>query len=122
MKATNVHHDQAHVSARDEMLVKNGPAAAALISSGIGILVIGLLTTGAVISEGLKGFLNWWNPAGPLSGKTGVGIIIWLVSWAITHSLWKDCDSDLRRAFTITLVLIGLGLLFTFPPIFEAFE
>jgi len=99
-----------------------GPAAAALIASGIGTLVIGLMTTGAVLSEGLKNFLNWWNPAGPLTGKVGIGIIFWLVSWILMHTMWKNRDYDLGKAFTITLVLIGLGLLFTFPPVFEAFE
>ena len=99
-----------------------GPAAAALIASGIGTFVIGLMTTGAVLSAGLKGFLNWWNPAGPLTGKTGIGIILWLVSWILMHTMWKDKDYDLGKAFTITLIFIGLGLLLTFPPVFEAFE
>ena len=99
-----------------------GPAAAALISSGLGTFMIGLMTTGAVLSEGLKNFLNWWNPAGPLTGKAGVGILVWLISWAFMHSAWKEKDYELGKAFTITLVLIGLGLLLTFPPIFEAFE
>jgi len=66
----------------------NGPAAAAILSAGLGSAVIGLLTTGAVISTGLKSALNWWGPAGPL----------------------------------VTLVLLALGVLLTFPPVFEAFE
>lgn len=106
----------------EQAAVTTGPAAAALVSSGIGVLTIGLMTTGAVISEGLGNVLNWWNPAGPLAGKTGVGVILWLVSWFVLNSLWKDKDSDLSKAFTVTLVLIGLGLILTFPPVFEAFE
>jgi len=106
----------------DDAAVTTGPAAAALISSGIGTLVIGLMTTGAVLSEGLKNFLNWSNPVGPLSGKTGLGILAWLISWGVMHSMWKDKDSNLEKAFMATLILIGLGLLLTFPPIFEAFE
>lgn len=103
-------------------VVTTGPAAAAMISGGIGTLVIGLLTTGAVISEGLKEVLNWWNPAGPLSGKTGVGVIAWLLTWVILNTLLKGKDYDVGKAFRITLILIGIGLLLTFPPIFEAFE
>lgn len=99
-----------------------GPAAAAMIAGGIGTLMIGVLTTGAVISSGLKSFLNWWNPAGPLTGKTGVGVIVWLVSWLILNTLWKDKESNLRGAFIITLVLVGIGVILTFPPVFEAFE
>jgi hypothetical protein len=99
-----------------------GVASAAFVSSGIGCLVIGLLTTGAVISEGLKNSLNWWNPAGPLTGKTGVGVIAWLISWALLHTVWKDKEMDFGKVFIVTLILIGIGFVLTFPPVFEAFE
>ena len=99
-----------------------GPAAAAMISGGIGTLAIGLLTTGAVISSGLKDALNFYNPAGPLSGKTSVGVAVWLLSWLALNAIWKGKDYDLPKAFRVTLVLIALGALLTFPPIFEAFE
>lgn len=102
--------------------IPTGPAAAAMISAGIGTLTIGILTTGSVISEGLKNALNFYAPAGPLSGKTSVGIIAWLASWLILGFIWKDKESDLGRAFITTLILIGLGLILTFPPVFEAFE
>jgi hypothetical protein len=88
----------------------------------VGSAVIGLLTTGAVISAGLKSALNWWGPAGPLTGKTGVGVIAWLVSWIVLHILWKDEDVAFVRVLVVTLVLLALGLLLTFPPVFEAFE
>jgi hypothetical protein len=99
-----------------------GVASAAFVASGIGCLVIGLLTTGAVLSEGLKNALNWWNPAGPLTGKTGVGVIAWLISWVLLHTLWKDKEMDFNKVFTVTLILIGIGFVLTFPPVFEAFE
>lgn len=100
----------------------NGPAAAALLSSAIGCLTIGLLTTGAVISESLNNALNWWGPAGPLSGKTGIGIIVWLISWAILHNRWKEADVNINRIFTWMVALLLIGLALTFPPVFEAFE
>lgn len=102
--------------------VTNGAAAAALLSAGAGSAVIGLLTTGAAISVGLKSVLNWWGPAGPLTGKTGVGIIAWLVTWTILHNRWKDRELSLTRVLVVTLVLLALALLLTFPPVFEAFE
>ncbi|MBI1879174.1 MAG: hypothetical protein HYR94_13300 [Chloroflexi bacterium] len=98
-----------------------GVASAAFVASGIGCLVIGLMVTGAEMSEGLKNALNWWNPAGPLTGKTGVGVIVWLVSWVILHTMWKDKDIEFGKAFTVTLILIALGFLLTFPPIFTLF-
>jgi hypothetical protein len=105
-----------------ETAVTTGPAAAAMISGSIGTFVIGLLTTGSVIFEGLRQALNWWNPAGPLTGKTGVGVIAWLISWVLLNTVWKDREYDLRKALIITLIFITLGLILTFPPVFEAFE
>ena len=102
--------------------VPNGPAAAAILSAGVGSAVIGLMTTGAVISAGLKMALNWWSPAGPLTGKTGLGVIAWLVTWVVLHVLWKDKDVPLVRVLVVTLALLALGLLLTFPPVFESFE
>jgi hypothetical protein len=98
-----------------------GVASAAFVSSGIGCLIIGLMVTGAEMSEGLKNTLNWWNPAGPLTGKTGVGIIAWIVSWVILHTMWKDKDMDFGKVFIVTLIMIALGFLLTFPPIFSLF-
>lgn len=98
-----------------------GVASAAFVSSGIGCLVIGLMVTGAEMSEGLKNMLNWWNPAGPLTGKTGVGVIAWIVSWVILHTMWKDKDMDFGKVFTVTLIMIALGFLLTFPPLFGLF-
>ncbi|RLE00087.1 MAG: hypothetical protein DRJ13_09130, partial [Bacteroidetes bacterium] len=78
--------------------IKTGPIAAAIISSGIGSMFIGLMTTGAVLSPGLKNLLNLWNPAGPLTGKTTVGILAWLISWFFLNSSLKDKDYELNKA------------------------
>src|SRR5512134_1450965 len=91
------------VSAKAQAAV--GVASAAFVSSGIGCLVVGLMVTGAEMSEGLKNALNWWNPAGPLTGKTGVGVIAWLVTWVILHTMWKDKDMDFGKVFTVTLIM-----------------
>jgi hypothetical protein len=106
----------------EKVEVVTSVASAAFVSSGIGCFVIGLMTTGAVLSEGLKNSLNWWNPAGPLTGKTIVGVLAWLISWAILHFVWKDKEVDFNKTFILTLILIGLGFVLTFPPVFEAFE
>lgn len=118
---TTITHQEKHVKATRSHIATNA-AAAAFISSGIGVFVMGLMTTGAVISEGLKNALNWWNPAGPLVGKTGIAILAWLISWVLMNTMWKDKEMDLRKSFTITLVLIVVGILLTFPPVFEIFE
>ena len=105
-----------------EVQTKYGAGAAALISAGIGCFIIGLMTTLVEASGGLKNALNWWNSAGPLTGKTGVGVIVWLVAWLGLWLAWRNKDRSLRTAFIAMIVLIVVGLLLTFPPIFTNFE
>lgn len=102
---------------KEAKFIPSGPAAAAMISAGIGIMTIGILTTAAELSEGLAQALNLYSPTGSLSGKTAFGVAAWLLSWLILGQMWKDKPSDLQRAFIITLVLAAIGLLLTFPPI-----
>lgn len=104
-----------------EMRKPNGLAAAALLAAGVGVFVTGLLTTLAEVSTGLRGSLNWWNPAGPLTGKTGLGVIVWIIAWVILHSMYKNRDVKFNRLMLWTWILVVLGFLGTFPPFFEAF-
>src|SRR5215212_2973889 len=101
---------QEKVSAR----VKLGVASAAFIASGIGCFLIGLLTTLAEMNPALKTALTWSSTVGPLSGKTGVGVIAWIISWVVLHRMWHDKMTDFGKALTVTLILLGLGLLLTF--------
>jgi len=48
-------------------------------------------------------------------------VIAWLVSWLVLNKMWKGRDYDLKKAFTISMVLIGLAFLMTFPPFFVLF-
>ena len=107
-----------------EARVAIGEAAAALVAGGIGCFVIGLMTTLAAIPAlvDLKNALNWWNPAGPLSGKTSVGVIAFLVAWVIAHALLREREVNLKSYVIATAILTGLGFLLTFPPFFELFE
>lgn len=100
----------------------NGPAAAALLSAGIGCFVIGLDIVLAVISASTSNAMNWWNPAGPLVGKTGIGVIAWLVSWGILHLILRTKHFHLRAVAITSLVLVALGFLGSFPPFFDIFE
>ncbi len=103
----------------------DGPAAAAMIAAGVGVFVLGLLTTGAVISSGLKSFLAWWEwgqGVGPLAGKATLAVLVWLICWGILNALWKNKDADLKKAFNIGLVLGILGAIMTFPLFFDIFH
>ena len=99
----------------------NGEAVAAMIGAGIGTLALCLFTTVAEAVPAFKTAINLYNPVGPLSGKTIGAIVVWLISWAVLHFVWKDKESDLTKAFTWTLVLVGAGLLGTFPIFYDLF-
>jgi hypothetical protein len=91
------------------------------VATGIGVFVIGLVTTLNEASASVSDALNWWNSVGPLSGKTIVGVVAWLVSWGALYGLWRRRNVRVRTGFIVMLVLVALGLLFTFPPFFELF-
>jgi hypothetical protein len=107
-----------------EPRVATGEAAAAFLAGGIGCFILGLMTTLAAIPAlvDLKNALNWWNPAGPLVGKTSVGVIAFVLAWIIGHVIMKDKDVNLKTYVIAAAILTGLGFLLTFPPFFEAFE
>jgi hypothetical protein len=98
-----------------------GPIAAAIIAGGIGAAALGLFTTLAEASEGVKDWLQWSDAVGPLSGKVLMAVLVWLVAWAILHLALRSKPYETRRALVISLVLIGLGVLGTFPLFFQAF-
>ena len=97
----------------------NGPALAAIVAAGFGVLVLGLCTLLAEVSTATNNALNWWPPAGPLVGKTGVAVIAWFVTWAVLHLAWRRREVSFRMWWAVALGLILIGFLLTFPPIFQ---
>jgi len=113
---------EAQSTGTEVRLTPNGPAAAVLLSASVGVFITGLATVLAAASPFIKNALNWWNPAGPLSGKTGAGVIASLLSWALLHLWLRRRETSLRLVWVFSLLGIILGFLMTFPPIFKAFE
>jgi len=99
----------------------NGPVAAALVAGGIGAAVIGLATVLAEASKSFEHALNWWNPAGPLTGKALAGVFAFFASWIALHAAFRGRNVAFGRAAAIALALLALGLLGTFPPFFSRF-
>jgi nucleoid-associated protein YgaU len=100
----------------------NGPAAAAILASAIGSAALGLVTVIATASEAVKSLLTFYEPVGPLSGKTTVAVVIWLVAWAELHGRWRKKEVDFRRVFALTLVLLTVAVVGTFPPYYNLFR
>lgn len=128
---TNQAHTAHDVDVAPELAALNladrpdGPGAAAMLATGIGIFVLGFLTTFAVISTGLKDFLatwEWGQGVGPLAGKTTIASLAFFASWGGLHLAWRDKDVDIKKIFMIGLILGLLGAIGTFPTFFEAFE
>jgi hypothetical protein len=97
----------------------NGGAAAAVLSAAIGLCTLGILALAADAFPAVAHALNIWNPTGPLSGVTGVALIVWLAAWSSLARTWALRDLDFRRINVIALVLGLAGALLTFPPFMD---
>lgn len=98
-----------------------GPIAAAILAAGVGSLGLGILTTLAEASTTVKDLLNLYDPVGPLAGKTIGAVVIWLIAWGVLHARYRHKTFESRKALTASLILVGLGMLGTFPIFFQAF-
>jgi hypothetical protein len=99
----------------------NGPAAAAILAAGIGCFALGVLV---IVSEAIpmfKSALTLYGPVGPLSGKTIAQVAIYFVAWAGLAYAWRGKSVAFGRVYVAALVLLALGLLGTFPLVYEAF-
>jgi hypothetical protein len=98
-----------------------GPIAAAILAAGAGALTLGVVTTLVEASASIKKALTLSTAVGPLSGKVAITVAVWLVSWLVLHLFYRTKPYESRRALTIAAVLIGLGVIGTFPTFFQMF-
>ncbi len=110
-----------------ELAKPNGPVLAALLASGLGSAVLGVFTTVAQSHAGFRALmdidknLGFAVGVGPLSGKTIYAVAAWLLAWAVAGLVMRGRNYNARPFFIATFVLIGIGLLGTFPLFFENF-
>lgn len=99
--------------------VPNGAALAAFLAAGIGALGLGLVV---FLNElGVFEVPALYGPAGGVSGRTTAGLVIWLVAWAVLHGRWKDRRMEPSGLFGMSLILIAVGLVLCFPPVWHLF-
>jgi hypothetical protein len=108
--------------ALDERPEPNGGVAAAVIAAGIGCAVLGLLVVAAAASPQVSQWLTFYSPTGPLSGKAIVSSVVYLVAWPNLHYRLRDKQVDLYKAFMVTIILVALGIIGTFPPVYQLFS
>ena len=99
----------------------NGRAAAALLAGGIGCGFLGVIVFLSEVVAPIGTALNWLNPVGPLSGKVIVTIAVFLVSWIGLHFAWRNKDVNFSRIVLIAFVLLVVGIIGTFPPVWHLF-
>jgi hypothetical protein len=95
----------------------NGGAMAAYLAAGIGALAMGTIV---ILNEaGVWAVPALYAPAGGVSGRTSAAVTVWLVSWVVLHARWRHRDIAPRPVCVFTVVLIVLGLIGTFPPVWR---
>ena len=105
----------------------NGPVAAAFLAAGIGSFVMGLFVVLNEINTAISAFLKFdanfglGKGVGPLSGKAVLAMLAFVLSWVVLHFVFRGKEVPFNRYLTISLVLVAVGFLLTFPPVFEVF-
>ena len=102
-----------------------GPAAAALLAAGLGLLALGasqLFSEAApAFKDAMQTLGNAWMPGapgiGPYSGKETVGLLVWLLSWACLHAAWRKREVNLVATGAVMLVLLGIATTILWPPV-----
>ena len=99
------------------MTSRDGAAVASFLAAAIGGFALGLIV---ILNEaGLFSVPALYGPAGGVSGRTTLAAAIWLLAWALLHRRWKKREMETNRVMAAMSVLIGLGLLLTFPPVWK---
>jgi hypothetical protein len=102
--------------------IPNGPGAAAILAAGIGCAAVGILALAGDASETIGKLLNFYNPAGTLSGVTTVSIIIWLASWYVLNRQWQSKTVNMAKINVAAFIGLAIGLLLTFPPFMDLIQ
>ena len=98
---------------------ENGAALAASLAAGIGASGLGVVV---FLNElGVFEVPALYGPAGGVTGRTAAGVVIWLVAWAVLHNRWKDRSKESSGVFGLSLLLVALGVVLTFPPVWHLF-
>jgi hypothetical protein len=90
-----------------------------MLAAAIGSFVLAILAFIGDKSVPIKNSLNFYKPSGPLSGVTTVAIVIWLGCWLLLELRWGKRSVAMGRINWVSLTLLALSILLTFPPIVD---
>lgn len=93
----------------------DGSAMASCLASGIGAFAMGAIV---LLNEaGVLAVPALYAPAGGVTGRTALATVVWLIAWGLLHRRWKGREVAPGRVRALTFILVGLGVLGTFPPV-----
>jgi hypothetical protein len=98
----------------------NGTAWAAILAAGIGSFAMGLfviLNEAAVFAAPAL-----YAPAGGVSGRTTFAMVVWLGAWALLHWRWRGRTVSAPAIAAVTTLLVAVGVLATFPPLWSLLQ
>ena len=106
--------------------IPSGAAVAALIAAMLGMLALAIVNVFAEASEAFAGTVHGigklWMPGaagiGPYSGKETVGLVVWIVSWAVLHPLGRGKELNLSRWLVVFLIGVGVATTLLWPPVY----
>ncbi len=93
----------------------NGSGLAAVLAAGIGSFAMGAFVLAN--EAGLFVAPSFYAPAGGLSGRSTLAVLVWLVAWGVLHARWRGRDVSAPGILGWTLLLVAIGLVATFPPV-----
>lgn len=99
--------------------IPNGPAVAAFLAAAIGSFGLGLIALANAM--GILSLPAVYAPAGGVTGRTTLAVVLWLATWGFLHWRWRYHQIETRRIIFAGLLLIGLGIVMTLPPVWRLF-
>jgi hypothetical protein len=90
-----------------------------MLAAAIGSFVLAAIAFAGDKSAPIKNSLNFYKPTGPLSGVSTVAIVVWFLVWGLLEWRWGKRAVAMSRISRVSLVLLILSILLTFPPIVD---
>jgi hypothetical protein len=100
-------------------VIPNGSGAAAMLAAAVGSLVLAVIAFAGDKSVPIKNSLNFYKPTGPLSGVTTLAIVVWFLAWGFLEWRWGKRTVAMSRINRVSLAMLVLSILLTFPPIVD---
>ena len=85
---------------------------AAILGAALGVLAMGLATFISAAALGAKEWFEFQKRVGPLSGKTTMACIAWLLAWGVLQVVWWKRDVPFLPVAILSaaLMLENVGL------------